>query len=127
MTKLIHNIASWYVAPVNALVLPAVEFAIEIFVFFQIKEEGREEERQAQEVELNNLESFIYKYRREDVVKQNRPLLDKLTSLLNWVEGDGQFASLDQTKSIIGELHDDVSYFKPFFLRFELENEGFVA
>ncbi len=77
----------------------------------QIKEEKKEEERKEQEVELNNLESHIYKSRRDDVVKQNTTLLDKLNSLLKWVEADGQSASLDETKSRIVEVKNNVSFF----------------
>ncbi len=80
-------------------------------LFLQIEGEQREEERKKQEVELNNLESLIYKSRRDDVVKQHTPLLEKLDSLLNWVEADGQSASLDETKSNIEEVKKNVSFF----------------
>ncbi len=62
-------------------------------------------------MELNNLESLIYKYRRDDAVKQNEQLLAKLSSLLEWVEGDGQFATLEKTKSEIEEIEKAVSSF----------------
>ncbi len=80
----------------------------------QIEEEKREEERKAHEVELSSLESLIYKCRRHDAVKQNRPLLDKLNYLLRWAEGDGQSASLDETKLQIEEVKDNVSFFQSF-------------
>ncbi len=62
-------------------------------------------------MELNTLESVIYKFRRDDAVKQNQPLLAKLSSLLEWVEGDGQFATLEKTKSKIEEIKKTVSFF----------------
>ncbi len=78
--------------------------------------EKREEERKAQQVELKSLESLIYKYRRDDVVKQNQPLLDKLTALLEWVEGDGQFACLEETKSNVEEIKEGVSFLNRFIM-----------
>ncbi len=85
------------------------------YLFFQIKDEKKDEEQKAQEVELNTLESLIYKFRRDDAVKQNQPLLAKLSSLLEWVEGDGQFATLEETKSKIEEIEKAVSFFyNPF-------------
>ncbi len=80
-----------------------------IFVFFQIEDEQREEERKASEVELNNLESFIYKYKRDGVVKPNQPLLNRLSSILAWIEGDGQFADLAEIKSKMVKIKDNVS------------------
>ncbi len=77
-----------------------------MLVFFQI-----EEERKAQEMELKKLKSLIYKFRRDDVIKQNQPFLAKLSSLLEWVEGDGQFATLENTKSKIEEIEKAVSFF----------------
>ncbi len=62
-------------------------------------------------MELNNLESLIYTFRRDDVVKQNRPLLDKLNVLLEWVGGDGQSGSLDGTKSKIEEVDKNAHFF----------------
>ncbi len=70
-----------------------------------------EEKRKAKEVELNTLQSLIYKFRRDDVIKQNQPFLAKLSSLLEWVEGDGQFATLEKTKSKIEEIERAVSFF----------------
>ncbi len=86
-------------------------FSLQVWCsFFQVKYEQREEERKAQAVELNNLESLIYKVRRDDVVKQNRPLLDRLTSLLEWVDGKGPSAGLDETKSKIEKVTENVSF-----------------
>ncbi len=62
-------------------------------------------------MELNNLESLIYKFRRDDIVKRNQKLLAKLSSLLEWVEGAGQFATLEETKSKIEEIKKTVSFF----------------
>ncbi len=76
----------------------------------QIEEEKKEKERKEQEVKLNKLESLIYKSRRDDVVKQNRPLLDKLDSLLKWVDDDGQLAGLGETMAIIEEVKENVSF-----------------
>ncbi len=120
------TIANWYVVPNGALVLLVVGFVCNSGIrLFQIKDEQREEERKAQEVELNNHESLIYKVRRVDVVKQNQPLLNKLSSLLELIESAGQFASLDDTKSKIEELQKEVSIFQPFYdiyiLRFFVE------
>ncbi len=67
-------------------------------------------------MELKSLESLIYKYRRDDVIKHNQPLLDKLTALLEWVEGDGQFASLEETKSNVEEIKENVSLFNRFIM-----------
>ncbi len=61
---------------------------------FQVEDEKREAEREAQAVELNKLESLLYQFGRDDFVKQNQPLFDKLNGLLKWVEDDGQFAGL---------------------------------
>ncbi len=61
-------------------------------------------------MELNNLESLIYTFRRDDVVKQNKPLLNKLSSLLQWIEDDGHFASLDETQSKMREIKEDVRF-----------------
>ncbi len=77
---------------------------------FQVADEKREAEREAQAVELNNLESLLYQLRRDDVVKQNQPLLDKLNGLLKWVEDDGQFASLAETTETIVEIKENVSF-----------------
>ncbi len=63
-------------------------------------------------MELNNLESFIYKYRRDTVVNQNPIVLKKLNSLLEWVEGDGQFANLDETRQNYDGIKERVSRFK---------------
>ncbi len=62
-------------------------------------------------MELNTLESLIYKFRRDDAVKQSQPLLAKLSSLLEWDEGDGQFATLENTKLKIEEIKKAVSFF----------------
>ncbi len=83
-------------------------------MFLQLVEEEIEEERKAQEVEFNNLESLIYTFRRDDVVKQNRPLLDELNFLLEWVGGDGQSGSLDGTKSTIEEVDRMRIFFQSF-------------
>ncbi len=77
-----------------------------------MEQEKREEDQKAQEVELNNLESLIYKFKRDNVVKQCQPLLKKLTSLLEWVEGDGQSAGLNETKSKVEEINTNVSSLK---------------
>ncbi len=79
-------------------------------LFLKIEEEKREKERKEQEVKLNKLESLIYKFRRDDAVKQKQPFLAKLNSLLEWVEGDGQSASLRDTKSKIEEVNNIVSF-----------------
>ncbi len=71
-------------------------------------------------MELSSLESLIYKFRRDDVVKQSRPLLDKLNYLLRWVEGDGQSASLDETKLQIEEVKENVSFFQSFHYVFRV-------
>ncbi len=68
-------------------------------------------------MELNKLGLLIYKCRRDDIIKQNQTLLDKLTSLLKWVEDDGQFATLEETKSKIEEIKETVSFFKIPLLR----------
>ncbi len=99
----------------------------------QIEEEVREEERKKQEVELNNLESLIYKSRRDDVVKQNAPLLDKLNSLLKWVDGGGQSAGHGETMAKIEEVKNNVSFFQSLHYVFRMlcsliaKNKGFVA
>ncbi len=77
-----------------------------------MEQEKREEDQKAQEVELNNLESLIYKFKRDNAVKQCQPLLKKLTSLLEWVEGDGQSAGLNETKSKVEEINTNVSSLK---------------
>ncbi len=116
--------------------LPAVGYFCNI-PSHQVKVKKREAERKAQEVELNNLESLIYKSRRDDVVKQNTPLLDKLNNVLKWVEGDGQSASLHDTKSKIEEVNNNVSFCNSFInfvkycteasdYRLGLEKAGFV-
>ncbi len=64
----------------------------------------------AQEVELNNLESLIYKSRRDDVVQQNTSLHEKLNSLLKWVDSEGQSANLNETKLKIEEVRNDVNF-----------------
>ncbi len=82
---------------------------------------------------LNNLESLIYTFRRDDVVKQNKPLLNKLSSLLQWIEGDGQFASLDETQSKMLEIKENVRFknrlisYLGYFAHLGLEHDGLVA
>ncbi len=110
-----QNMSNWYVAPVNALTLFILQ--LKYSSFFQMGDEQREEERKAQEVELNNIESLIYKYRRDDAVKQNEQLLARLSSLLEWIEGDGQFATLEETKSKREAIQNVVSFYKIPLLR----------
>ncbi len=90
----------------------------------QIEDEKEEEERKKQEVELNNLESLIYKSRRDDVAKQSQPLRDKLNFLLKWVEDDGQSASLDGTKLNIEEVKNNVSFLQSFHKFREVLHQG---
>ncbi len=71
-------------------------FAIAIFVVFDIEDEQRQNER---EVKLKNLESRIHTCRRYDVVKQTQFLLEKWNILLERVECDEQFATLEEIKS----------------------------
>ncbi len=78
----------------------------------------------AEEVELNNLEWLIYKSRRADVVQQCQPLLDNLNFLLKWVEGDGQFARLHETKSRIAEVKNNVSFLQSFHKLREVFHQG---
>ncbi len=77
---------------------------------FQVEDEKREAEREVQAVELNSLESLLYKFRRDDVVKQNQPLFDKLNASLKWVEDVGQFAGLDETTKKVEEIKENVSF-----------------
>ncbi len=44
-----------------------------------------------------------------------KPLLQKLTSLVDWVEEDGQSASQAKRQSVIEEIKESVSFLHSFF------------
>ncbi len=76
---------------------------------------------------LNNLELFC-KCRRDEVVKQNRPLLDKLNFLLEWIELDGPLAALGKAMLIIEEIiKENVSFFSHGFITYSGKFHLFCA
>ncbi len=65
--------------------------------------------------------SFIPFFQTEDAKRKNKrktkevkPLLDKLSSLLDWVEEDGQSASQAKRQSVIEEIKESVSFINSF-------------